>query len=77
MMMSFLNVGRNATPGKACNTLLTSLPAPGKRSISAAFNVRNETGDSGFFLNAEAFTFTSFCSLNKGSKVKFNSTFRV
>ena len=60
-MMSFLNVARDATPGSAAITLLTSLFAPGKRSISVALSVFKETGDSFLRINGEAFTITSSC----------------
>ena len=60
MMMSFRNVALEATPGNAAITRLTSRFAPGSRSISVAFKVFNELGDSDFRTNGEAFTITSF-----------------
>ena len=62
MMISFLNVALEATPGRAAITLLTSRFAPGSLSISVAFNVFNETGDSFFRMKGEATTTTSSCS---------------
>ena len=54
MIISFLKVARDATPGNAAITLLTSRPAPGKRSISVAFNVFSELGDSDLETNCLA-----------------------
>ena len=45
MIMSFRKVAREATPGSDAITLLASLFAPGKRSISVELSVFNETGD--------------------------------
>ncbi len=54
MIMSFLKVALDATPGSAAITLLTSRPAPGRRSISVALRVFNEFGDSDFETNCLA-----------------------
>ena len=75
--MSFRNVAREATPGREAITLLASLFAPGKRSISVEFRVFKDTGDSIFLINGFAFTTTSCCSKIISSNAKSKETERA